>query len=233
MTVENKDNPLKTGDKLKISGEEVEIACGVSDSVWPGEYSVICSQETFERLTGETNYSLISIQLGETATEETVRQISSLGDSDVIFTDLRTRTQEDANTYLAARLVMYSFLGILAMITLFGMVNSISMSVSARIRQYGAMRAVGMDGRQRGVIVAAEALTYVLSGVFVGSILGILLSRFLHLELLTRYFGKPWSLPVPLLAVILIFALLTAAAAVYAPVKRIQRMPVTETINEL
>ena len=31
------------------------------------------------------------------------------------------------------------------MITLFNTINSISTSVTARIKQYGAMRAVGMD----------------------------------------------------------------------------------------
>ena len=36
----------------------------------------------------------------------------------------------------------------IAMITLFNTINSISTSVTARIKQYGAMRAVGMDGNQ-------------------------------------------------------------------------------------
>ena len=40
------------------------------------------------------------------------------------------------------------FLAIIGVISLFNIVNSISMSVSARIKQYGAMRAVGMDNRQ-------------------------------------------------------------------------------------
>ena len=66
----------------------------------------------------------------------------------MIFSDLRESNRNDAATYLAAQLVIYSFLAIIAMITLFNIVNSISMSVTARIRQYGAMRAVGMDRRQ-------------------------------------------------------------------------------------
>ena len=46
------------------------------------------------------------------------------------------------------------------MITLFNIINSISMSVTARIKQYGAMRAVGMDGNQLTGMIAAETFTY-------------------------------------------------------------------------
>lgn len=151
----------------------------------------------------------------------------------VIFEDHRQRNQEDANTYLATKFLLYSFMAILAMITLFNIVNSISMSVTARIKQYGAMRAVGMDGEQLARMIAAEAFTYAVSGLIVGSGTGIVLSRFLYVKLVTRYFGSQWSLPIVLIAIIVVFDTVSAAAAVYAPVKRIRNMPITATINEL
>ena len=233
MTVLNKDNPIKVGDVIQIAGQEIEVVCGISDGLYPGEYSIICSQETFARLTGEENYSMIGIQLSRQATDETVKQINSLAGSNVIFTDERQRNQEDANTWLATKFLLYSFMAILAMITLFNIINSISMSVTARIKQYGAMRAVGMDGEQLTRMIAAEAFTYAVSGLIVGSGIGIVLSRFLYVKLVTRYFGSQWSLPVVLLAIIVVFDTVSAAAAVYAPAKRIRNMPITATINEL
>ena len=107
------------------------------------------------------------------------------------------------------------------------------MSVTARIKQYGTMRAVGMDGNQLTRMIAAEAFTYSISGLVIGGGVGIALSRFLHIKLLTRYFGTSWSLPVELLAIIIVFSLVTAIAAVYAPAKRIRNMAITATINEL
>ena len=233
MTVLNKDNPIKVGDIIQVAGQEIEVVCGISSGLYPGEYSIICSQETFARLTGEENYSMIGIQLSRQATDETVKQINSLAGSNVIFTDERQRNQEDANTWLAAKFLLYSFMAILAMITLFNIINSISMSVTARIKQYGAMRAVGMDGEQLTRMIAAEAFTYAVSGLIVGSGIGIVLSRFLYVKLVTRYFGSQWSLPVVLLAIIVVFDTVSAAAAVYAPAKRIRNMPITATINEL
>ena len=199
MTVLDKDNPIKVGDTIQVAGQEIEVVCGISSGLYPGEYSIICSQETFARLTGEENYSMIGIQLSRQATDETVKQINSLAESDVIFTDERQRNQEDANTWLAAKFLLYSFMAILAMITLFNIINSISMSVTARIKQYGAMRAVGMDGEQLTRMIAAEAFTYAVSGLIVGSGTGIVLSRFLYVKLLTRYFGSQWSLPIVLI----------------------------------
>ncbi len=233
MTIRNKDNPLQVGDRIRIGDKEVTITCAVSSGVFPSEYSVICSEETFEWLTGETAYSLIGIKLDSSATDETIRQINDLAGSDIIFSDLRNGNQEDRATYFAAQFVLYSFLAIIAMITLFNMINSISMSVTARIRQYGAMRAVGMDGGQLTNMVIAEALTYAASGLVVGCAAGLALSRYLHIMLITKYFGTEWSLPVPLLCIIAAFNLFTALLAARAPSRRIRSMAITETINEL
>ena len=233
MTVLNKDNPIKVGDIIQVAGQEIEVVCGISSGLYPGEYSIICSQETFARLTGEENYSMIGIQLSGKAADETVKQINSLAESNVIFEDHRQRNQEDANTYLAVKFLLYSFMAIIAMITLFNIVNSISMSVTARIKQYGAMRAVGMDGNQLTRMIGAEAFTYAVSGLIVGSGIGIALSRFLYVKLVTRFFGSQWSLPIVLIAMILVFDIASAALAVYAPAKRIRNMPITATINEL
>ena len=233
MTINNKDNPLKVGDTIQIAGEELQVACAVSDGLFSSELIAICSQETFDRLMGEQNYNMIGVQLNKDVPEETLRKISSFASDDVIYTDMRESNQEISTTYLATQLVGYGFLAIITMITLFNIINSISMSVTARMKQYGAMRAVGMDGGQLTRMIAAEAFTYAFSGLAVGCLGGILLSRFLHMQLLTRYFGIGWKPPLALLCVILVFILFSTAAAVYAPAKRMRNMAVTETINEL
>ena len=232
-TVFDQDNPLKAGDTVQIAGQEVKITCAVSDGLFPGERSLICSRETFEQLTGITEYSLVGIQTEKNVPEETIEKISSMAGSDVIFTDMRERNRQDAATYPATRFVACSFLAIIAMITFFHIVNSISMSASARMKQYGAMRAVGMDGGQLTRMILAEALTYSVSGLIVGYTAGILVSRFLYIRLITRYFGNNWELPVNIIIISAAFDLFSAAAAVYIPARRIRKTSVTETISEL
>jgi len=233
ITVLDKDNPLKVGDILQIGGKEVEISCLVSRGLFPSELLVICSQETFERLTGEQNYTMIGIQLNKNSDDETVQQISRLADSDVIFTDHRESNRSSNLTYLTIKTFVYGFLSIIGLITMFYIMNSISISVSARTKQYGAMRAVGMDGRQLTRMILAEAFTYAISGLIAGCGIGLLLHHFLYVQLITRYFGTIWHLPVAMLCVIILFVVACALVAVYAPAKRMRNMEITATINEL
>lgn len=233
ITVKNKDNPLKVGDIIEVGEKKVEITCVVSEGLYPSENSIICSQETFAWLTGEQNYNLIGVQFGKNVSEETVQQIANLAVEEMIFTDERVRNQENNTTYWATRVLGYSVLAIIASITLFNIINSISMSVTARIKQYGAMRAVGMDGRQLTQMIAAEAFTYAITGLVIGCSVGVPFSRFLHIRLLTYYFGIEWYFPSILVIIIIIFVLASAVIAVYSPAKRIRNMAITATINEL
>ncbi len=233
MTVYNKDNPLKVGDTVQVAGKEVTITCSVTGALFPGEGLVICSQETFERLTGEQALTMVGVQLGGDGDDGTVRQISELVGSDVIFTDEREKTGEINTTYLFIKVGVYGFLAIIGMVSLFYIINSISISVAARTKQYGAMRAVGMDSGQLARMITAEAFTYAVSGLVAGCGIGLPISYFLHTLLITRYFGKIWHPPVAMLCIIVVFMMICAAVAVYAPAKRIRNMAITETINEL
>ncbi len=232
-TVFNKNNSLQVGDTIQLAGEEIEITCALSQGLFGDDLILICSQGTFDRLMGKTNYGLIGIQFGQNATEETAAQIRNLESDDIIVTDQREDNRQNIATYWASRIVCYGFLTIIGGITLLHIINSISMSVSARTKQYGAMRAVGMDGTQLTRMVFSEAFTYAVSGLIFGFGAGIPLNHFLYTQLITRHFGIAWRLPVVLTAIVTAFVFASVAAAVYAPAKRIRNMAVTETINEL
>lgn len=233
MTIRNKDNPLEVGDVIRIGENEVRITCSVSSGIFPSERLVICSQETFARLTGEQNYTMIGIRLNGEADDTTLKQINRFAGSDVIFSDQSKSNAANNATYRAVQVVVYGFLAIISLITLFHTVNSVSISTAARIRQYGAMRAAGMSGRQLTGMIAAEALTYALSGLVAGCGIGIPLSRMLHIRLVTRYFGTPWRPPAAMLGIIFLFVFACSVISVHAPAKRIRHMPITAVINEL
>lgn len=232
-TVFNKNNSLKVGDTIQIAGTEVEISCALSQGLFGDDLIVICSQETFDRLMGQEKYGLIGVQLEKDATNETVAQIRRLENDDIVITDQRESNRTNNTTYWASRIVCYGFLAIIAVITLFNIINSISMSVSARTKQYGAMRAVGMDDRQLTRMISAEAFTYAVSGLILGCGMGIPLSRFLYTLMITHHFGVAWHLPIALLAVVIAFVFISAVIAAHAPSKRIRNMAITATINEL
>lgn len=240
LTIYDKSNPLQIGDKVWICGEELEIA-GIlkmspfsNDGTTDGQIDLICSMETFERLTGESRYAIIDIQMEKDADDTQVEKLSALAkETGHAFRD--RRGEADRSFFYAFALILYGFLFIIALISVFNIINSISMSVSARTKQYGAMRAVGMDGRQITKMILAESYTYAFCGCIFGCALGLLASKIMYEKLITAHFGAAfgWEIPVAELLVILLMVMVSAASAVYAPSKRIRKMAVTETINEL
>ncbi len=236
LAVYDSGNPLKVGDKIKLDSGEVEVAGILSDSPsrsGEGTQTVICSEKTFEKLMGKSGYTVINIQLTKKATDGDVNALRDLAEGNITFSDRRSVNRNAKGGYLAVVLFVYGFLAIIALITVFNIVNSISMSVSARIKQYGTMRAVGMDGKQITGMIAAEAVTYAAAGCIVGCALGLPLHKLLFEAMITSYFGDVWQIPVVPVAVILLLVAVSCAVAVYVPAKRIKNMSVTDAVNEL
>lgn len=179
-----------------------------------------------------SDYSLIMVQTERTASDEDINAIRNIVGGEHKFSD--KREQNTSGTYTAFLLFIYGFLAIITLVTVLNIMNSISMSVSARIKQYGAMRAVGMDEHQVTKMIAAEAFTYALSGCVLGCVIGLPLSKVLYDSLITSHYSyNTWSFPVIPFAIILVVVFASAIVAVYTPAKRIRSMAVTDTINEL
>ncbi|MCM1121668.1 MAG: FtsX-like permease family protein [Eubacterium sp.] len=233
LTIYNKDSRLDVGDKIQIGDTELEIACVVSEGIGVEDRpSVICTEETFQRITGEEDYIMLNIQLTKDASEETVDTLRTLAGENE-FGDRREENQSNNSTFWVFRIAAYGFLTIIALIAIFNIMNSISMSVSARIRQYGAMRAIGMSVRQMTRMITAEAVTYAVCGFVVGCVLGLYLHRLIIMKLIIEHFGGVWKIPFEPIMIILLIFLFACAAAVYAPAKRMKEMSITEIINEL
>ena len=129
---------------------------------------------------------------------------------------------------------VYGFLAIIALVALLNIINSISMSVSARIKQYGVMRAVGMSSKQVTKMIVAEASTYAIIGSVFGCMIGLIINRTLYKYLIDNHFAYAiWNIPVIPLLIVAAFILCAVVLAVISPAERIHQMAITETINEL
>ena len=235
----DQNSPWEVGDIVSVGDETVTIA-GVlkydpfsSNGLTDGKLTLIASNETFVRLTGITDYSLVLIQTAPDVAEDDAAAIRKAAEEyGGRFQD--ERDQRTSGTYFAFTACCYAFLGIIALVSVLNIVNSIAMSVSARIRQYGAMRAVGMDGRQITKMILAEAITYAFWGCVTGCVIGLLFSRSLYGFLITSHFPYAvWSPPVGSLTLMILFVLGAAFIAAAAPAKRIRNLSITETISEL
>lgn len=234
MAVYNQDYHLDVGDKIKIGNQELEIVCVTSEGVGSvsGAPTVVCSEKTFMRLTGECRFAMISVVLKKDVSEAAVSKIRDLA-GDYLFVDNREENSDINGSYWVFRIASYGFLAIISLITVLNITNSISMGVSARIKQYGAMRAVGMGSGQVAKMITAEAVTYAICGTTAGIILGLLLHYLIYAKVVITHFGGSWNIPFTTIAIVLLLVAFSCIVAIYAPAKRIRNMAITATINEL
>ena len=233
MTMYNKTNPIRVGDTITVNGVPLTVVGAFSQGIFSDDVTIIAPETLFRRVAGEQNYNMIGVQLDRTASDETVLALAAFSSDQIVVQDLRESNRQDRGTYYAARIVLYGFLAIIGGISLLNIVNSISMSVSARMKQYGILRAIGMDDAQLKRMISAEAGTYAVSGLVVGIALGLVLNRMLYTRLITHYFGAAWQMPWGCLAVIVVVVLAAVVLAVHTPVRRILMQPITATISEL
>ena len=234
LAVYSEYTALNVGDKVKIGDEELEIGCVVSEGVGSvsGSAVVVCSEETYTRLTGEQDYAMVGVVLEKDVSEMAVNKIYDLAEGNIIA-DSREKNSEVSGSYWVFRIAAYSFLAIISLITILNIMNSVSMGVSARIKQYGVMRAVGMGSRQVTKMIAAEAATYSFCGTVAGVVFGLLLHHLIYVKVVITHFGGIWKIPFTSIAIILLLVVFSCVISVYAPAKRIRNMAITETINEL
>lgn len=234
LAVYSEYTALNVGDKVKIGDEELEIGCVVSEGVGSvsGSAVVVCSEETYTRLTGEQDYAMVGVVLEKDVSEMAVNKIYDLAEGNIVA-DSREKNSEVSGSYWVFRIAAYSFLAIISLITILNIMNSVSMGVSARIKQYGVMRAVGMGSRQVTKMIAAEAATYSICGTVAGVVLGLLLHHLIYVKVVITHFGGIWKIPFTSIAIILLLVIFSCVISVYAPAKRIRNLAITETINEL
>jgi len=242
------DSMLSVGSSIVIpcgeGGHEVSVAgvlgnvpfsYGTDKSTGSKEEIAICSEGLFRELFGETGYAVIDIQFGSGATDAKVqglrRMIEQSCGGGIAFSDRRIENRETKGASYSMAVFLYGFLTVIALIAFFNIMNCIAMSVSARMREYGAMRAVGMTVRQMVRMVWGETMTYTFSGVIAGCLAGLPLNRLLFRTLVTERWGDAWELPGKELLIILFVMLCSAVLAVRGPAGRIRRMTVVDTIG--
>lgn len=237
LIVYEPQNTIKVGDTvtLYIEGkpQEIEIVGMLSTSPFNNEAGVgtiICSEDTFHRVTGQNDYTIIDIQLEDHTTDAEVNALHRTYGEGYVFQDERMDNSSTIGVYYCVWLFLYGFLVLIALITIFNVINSIALSVSARTKQYGIFRAIGLSTKELSKMVSSEAWTYTLSGSIVGTILGLIVHHTLFGILISYNWGDEWTIPWTELCVIIIILVLSVVFAVRGPIRKLRDMSIVDTI---
>jgi putative ABC transport system permease protein len=120
-------------------------------------------------------------------------------------------------------------LAIPVIVSLFGMVNTLALSVFERTREIGMLRAVGMTRREVRRIVRHESVITALIGAVLGLPLGVFLAALLTRALSSQ--GIVFALPGRSLVVLAIVAVVAGVGAAILPARRAARVNVLEALQ--
>lgn len=223
---------LKTGTAVSINTTSVTVEGTLSHTPFKSDQGVIiCSEALFDKLAGAQNYSVLDIQLKRNASEKDLSELKALAGDGITFSDSRLSNQNVLGAYVSFSIFIYGFLLVIALIGIFNIVNTMGMSVSARLPQFGAMQAVGMTVRQLTQMILAEAAVYVTGGIAAGLLVGLPINHFLYGKLITSRWGEIWKPPVPALIFIVLLMAGAILPAVRGPIKQIKKMSVVDVIH--
>ena len=118
-----------------------------------------------------------------------------------------------------------ALLALAVLIALFGLANTLTLSVHERTRELGLLRAVGMARSQVRAVVRWESVIIALLGTTIGSVVGLGFGWAMVRSLADQ--GFEWlTLPVGQLTAILVLAALAGVAAAVLPARRAARVEV-------
>ena len=125
--------------------------------------------------------------------------------------------------------LLYVLLALSVVVSLFGMVNTLVLSVFERTREVGMLRAVGMTRRQVRRMIRHESVVTALIGAALGLPLGLFLAGLITRALSDQ--GVAYVIPGNLLVAFVVVAISAGILAAIAPARRASRQNVLESLQ--
>ena len=232
------ENSLHMGSPLTVktpTGKTLELRVeGIFDEPKGGSpfgNGVAISKANFDASFAkhDNDLTLLNVTGGPTDAS-TVRLERSLA----AFPDVEVETRDQFKDSQLADMTMilnilYLLLGLSVIVSLFGVINTLVLSVFERTRELGMLRAIGMTRRQVRRMIRHESVVTALIGAALGIGVGMFLAGITTLAL-SKY-GIVFAPPVGTLAVFVGVAILAGMLAAILPARRASRLNVLAALQ--
>jgi ABC-type antimicrobial peptide transport system permease subunit len=194
-----------------------------------GEVSI--SKTTFDRsfATHDNYFTLLKVKGGasETNTAQIENALTAYPDAQVETAE-QFKDGQIAGLNMALNIV-YALLGLSVIVSLFGIINTLVLSVFERTRELGMLRAIGMTRRQVRRMVRHESIVTALIGATFGIAVGMFLAGIVT-HALSKY-GIVFAVPYLSLVVFGGIAILAGMLAAILPARRASKLNVLEALQ--
>jgi putative ABC transport system permease protein len=231
------DKNLTVGDRFEMlspNGRTLDLQVkGIYDApaFWQMLGSVSIPVDTFDATFNDPKNLYTFITTPDGASPETHQALeAAIADFPAVKVDTRegfSQAQQDS-----VKPVLYMFYVLLALsvlVSLFGIVNTLVLSVFERTRELGMLRAIGMTRRQVRRMIRHEGIVTALIGAALGIGLGIALAALVTAALSSE--GLVFSVPVISLIVFVIVAIVAGMLAAIFPARRAARLNVLQALQ--
>jgi putative ABC transport system permease protein len=231
------DHDIAVGDTISVltpSGETLEqqvVGLYEPPPFYPLLGGVSVTTETFDSAyeRPRNQFTFVNVSNGpSTATTESLESaVAEFPDAKIqTREDWITQQDEDFNQFLV---MLYVLLALSVIVSIFGMVNTLVLSVYERTRELGMLRAVGMTKRQARRMVRHESVITALIGAALGLPLGIFLAALVTRAL--QEFDVRFSIPWGQLIVFAIIAVIVGILAAIMPARRAAKLNVLRALQ--
>jgi putative ABC transport system permease protein len=172
-------------------------------------------------------YTFINMRGGVDAANTRALQAALRGFPDA---KLQTKAQFKENQLQGLTLLLnllYVLLSLSIIVSLFGIVNTLVLTVFERTRELGMLRAVGMTRRQIRRMIRHESVITALLGAAFGIPIGVVLALMVGVAI--KY--AAFTVPVGTLVVFVIAAIIAGLVAAIFPARRAARLNVLEALQ--
>ncbi len=227
-------NDTKIGDTLQITtpiGKHIAPrVSGIAEDKGGLLANITVTTDVAQTQFGEPKDAFGLVGTDPSADQAAVKkQISSILDQR--FPEAEVLTNQEFKDDIAGQVnqllgLIYALLALAIIVSLFGIVNTLVLSISERTRELGMLRAIGTSRKQVKRIIRWEAVITALIGGVLGVVMGVVLA-----VLFTRPLDDfTLSIPVPSLILVLILAGVAGVGASVLPARRAAKLDVLEAL---
>jgi putative ABC transport system permease protein len=226
---------LEIGDTLRVRTPLERTASFTVRATIEGELDLLGRAVVDESATSDFGRLQPSFALARLEPEASPRQVEQAIDDAVTKryptvevlnqSQLKDQQQEAVDALLG---LVYALLSLAVTVSLFGIVNTLALSIHERTRELGMLRAVGMSRRQVRTMVRYEAVITALIGAILGTVLGVIFAALVSRPLADEGFSL--SYPIGTLITFLILSALAGVLAAIGPARRASRLDVLRAL---